>query len=90
MLRNQREISFEEMIRIFLKPFIKAEKQRKDIHYLKKKVNDMTDKKRYIAKKELIDTLRSGAVGLIDDPAEEQLLLEKFETGNLIPVKNNK
>ncbi len=39
-------------------------------------------------KKELIDALKKGKIGLIDDLEEEQELLEAFEAGRLIPIEN--
>jgi predicted DNA binding CopG/RHH family protein len=40
-------------------------------------------------KKELIEALRSGAVGLQDDPQEEQEIFQAFEKGELKPVANS-
>jgi predicted DNA binding CopG/RHH family protein len=48
----------------------------------------MGNKNKYKNKKELIDALRSGETGLIDDPKEEQEILEAYEKGELIPVEN--
>jgi predicted DNA binding CopG/RHH family protein len=50
----------------------------------------MGNQKIYKEKKELIDDLKKGKTGLIDDPGEEQALLEAYEMGKLIPVENRK
>ena len=48
----------------------------------------MKNKKEFIEKKEVINALRSGEIGLLDDPAEEKEILEAYEKGKLIPVDN--
>lgn len=48
----------------------------------------MERKKEYKDKKELIDALRKGETGLIDDLEEEREILEAYEKGELIPVEN--
>ncbi|NIM14345.1 MAG: antitoxin [Candidatus Aminicenantes bacterium] len=49
----------------------------------------MSSKKKYEDKKELLDALRNGETGLIDDPEEEREILEAYEKGELIPVENH-
>jgi len=46
------------------------------------------NKEKYKDKKELIEALRSGEIGLIDDPEEEREILDAYEKGELIPVEN--
>ena len=48
----------------------------------------MSSTKKYKDKKELIDALKSGEIGLIDDPDEEREILEAYEKGQLEPVEN--
>ncbi len=49
----------------------------------------MAVKKKYKERKELIDAYKSGEIGLVDDPGEEQDILKAYEKGELIPVDNN-
>jgi predicted DNA binding CopG/RHH family protein len=46
-------------------------------------------RKEYKNKKEMVEALRSGELGLIDDPGEEQEILDAYEKGELIPVDNH-
>jgi predicted DNA binding CopG/RHH family protein len=48
----------------------------------------MGSRKNYKDKKEMIDALRKGEIGLIDDPEEEQEILEAYEKGELKQVEN--
>jgi predicted DNA binding CopG/RHH family protein len=48
----------------------------------------MVSNKEYKDKKELIEALRSGAFGMIDDPDEEREILDAYERGELVPVEN--
>jgi predicted DNA binding CopG/RHH family protein len=48
----------------------------------------MNNKRKINEKKKILDTLKRGETGLIDDPSEEREIIEAYEKGELIAVDN--